>query len=427
MRRWGLVFVLFGTLLLGAEPVAAGSCTADQKAAARSALTKYQKQSAKARAAYFKTHKKGADRKKFTKQQQTKLKALRAAAACTVEVEPPLPPAPPANQPPTAVLTVSATSVTAGDALAFDASTSSDPDGRVVSYAWAFGDGGTATSASTSHTYTKAGTFTVTVTVTDDKGATATATQAIAAARPTTTVFDFHFGPGVSDADKASIQAGAQASGRVLDSLGHALMRTPVYVETDARALAADHVALYGGTVDEAVTWVQNTSAFAGLHAVFLNVAHRDWTQGAPPAERPITVAHETFHVFQNENFPAPRGASGGASGSKWLHEGSAEWWGCYSAGERGPDQRRANYVRVVKQNPSLTLAAAESQSVGTEAYGLGYIAVDRLVTQHGVQSLFTFWQLDGSGVPWRDAFVQAFGVSVDAFYADFENFRKTL
>jgi hypothetical protein len=425
MRRWGLVFVLFGALALGSEPVVAATCTPTQQAAARSALAKYQKQAAKARAAYFKTHKKRADRAKFTKQQAAKLKALRAAAACTVPVDPP-PPPPPANVAPTAVLTASATSVTVADAVTFDASKSTDPDGRIASYAWTFGDGGTATGPTASHAYAKAGTFTVTLTVTDDKGATASATQSIAAARPTTTVLELHFGPGVGDADRAAIEAGAQASARMLDSLGHALTKTPIYVESDARALATDHVALYGGNVDQALTWIQTTSAYAGLHAVFLNVGHADWGR-VPAGERPMTVAHELFHVMQNENFAAPLGAAGGADGSKWLHEGAAEWWGAYTAGARGVDQRRDNYAHIVRQNPNLTLAAAESQSVGTEAYALGYIAVDRLVAQHGVQSLFEFWRLTGSGVAFRDAFAQAFGTSLDAFYADFENYRKTL
>jgi 6-phosphogluconolactonase (cycloisomerase 2 family) len=54
----------------------------------------------------------------------------------------------------------------------FNASGSHDSDGKVVLYAWSFGDGKTArtTTASVAHTYAKTGKYTVTLTVTDDGG-----------------------------------------------------------------------------------------------------------------------------------------------------------------------------------------------------------------------------------------------------------------
>ncbi len=65
--------------------------------------------------------------------------------------------------------------------VSFDASSSYDPDGRIVSYHWDFGDGSTDTGITTSHTFmtTTIRTFTITLTVTDDADATATSTQSI--------------------------------------------------------------------------------------------------------------------------------------------------------------------------------------------------------------------------------------------------------
>ncbi|RXK46279.1 PKD domain-containing protein [Halorientalis pallida] len=80
-----------------------------------------------------------------------------------------------ANDAPTATPSVESTTTEVGVALAFDGSGSSDPDGSIESYEWAFGDGSTATGAFTTHAYTAPGEYTATLTVTDDDGATATA------------------------------------------------------------------------------------------------------------------------------------------------------------------------------------------------------------------------------------------------------------
>lgn len=63
-----------------------------------------------------------------------------------------------------------------GEALAFNASSSVDPDGSLIAYQWDFGDGGTAAGLSATHVYAASGTFTVTLTVIDDQAARATDT-----------------------------------------------------------------------------------------------------------------------------------------------------------------------------------------------------------------------------------------------------------
>ena len=46
----------------------------------------------------------------------------------------------------------------------------SDPDGRVTSYRWDFGDGATSDQMVAEHVYTEAGDFTATLVATDDRG-----------------------------------------------------------------------------------------------------------------------------------------------------------------------------------------------------------------------------------------------------------------
>ncbi|MFF1635008.1 LamG-like jellyroll fold domain-containing protein [Leifsonia sp. NPDC058248] len=70
------------------------------------------------------------------------------------------------NQAPTAAFTSTVTNLS----VAFDGSTSHDPDGNVNSYAWDFGDGSTGTGVNPTHAYGSAATYTVTLTVTDNQG-----------------------------------------------------------------------------------------------------------------------------------------------------------------------------------------------------------------------------------------------------------------
>jgi PKD repeat protein len=72
------------------------------------------------------------------------------------------------------------------DALScsFDASASSDGDGSVANYAWAFGDGGTAAGVAADLEFADAGSYTVTLTVQDDEGATASGSKSVTVSLP---------------------------------------------------------------------------------------------------------------------------------------------------------------------------------------------------------------------------------------------------
>ena len=85
----------------------------------------------------------------------------------------------PVNQPPTAVAAATPTSGTAPLTVVFSAAGSSDPDGSIASYQWAFGDGTTGSGPNPSKVYSTAGSFTATLTVTDNQGATGTATVGV--------------------------------------------------------------------------------------------------------------------------------------------------------------------------------------------------------------------------------------------------------
>jgi PKD repeat protein len=63
--------------------------------------------------------------------------------------------------------------------VSFDGSSSSDPDGSIVAYAWNFGDGASASGATANHSYSAPGSYLARLTVTDNQGATSSATTTI--------------------------------------------------------------------------------------------------------------------------------------------------------------------------------------------------------------------------------------------------------
>jgi len=75
---------------------------------------------------------------------------------------------PPPNQLPVARFTTSPSNGEAPLTVRFDASSSSDPDGRIVSYAWTFDDGSSGSGRVVDHTFDDPGTYSVTLRVVDD-------------------------------------------------------------------------------------------------------------------------------------------------------------------------------------------------------------------------------------------------------------------
>jgi PKD repeat protein len=71
------------------------------------------------------------------------------------------------NEPPVAGFVLGAV----GPAAMLDASSSADPDGRVVSFRWDFGDGTVGTGVAPLHLFPGPGSYDVVLTVTDDDGA----------------------------------------------------------------------------------------------------------------------------------------------------------------------------------------------------------------------------------------------------------------
>ncbi|HNQ25921.1 MAG TPA: PKD domain-containing protein [Methanoregulaceae archaeon] len=88
------------------------------------------------------------------------------------------------NEPPVAVIGISAKSGSVPFMVTFDGSRSFDPDGTALTYSWDFGDGTTGTSKTTSHTYEEEGTYDISLVVTDMHGASGRAEETVIAESP---------------------------------------------------------------------------------------------------------------------------------------------------------------------------------------------------------------------------------------------------
>jgi hypothetical protein len=144
-----------------------------------------------------------------------------------------------------------------GQAVAFDAGASSDPDGTIESYSWDFGDGSNYTETAsdapdgafdgqTTHLYSDNGTFAATLTVTDDDGASDSDTTAIAVANvaPSVNAGEDH---SISLGDSLTIVATFDDPGRVLSESYSATIDwgdgdvTAGVVDVDAGTVTANH------------------------------------------------------------------------------------------------------------------------------------------------------------------------------------------
>ncbi|MCW3131937.1 MAG: right-handed parallel beta-helix repeat-containing protein [Candidatus Methanospirare jalkutatii] len=85
----------------------------------------------------------------------------------------------PENKPPIASFTYKPENPFINQTITFDASSSYDPDGAIVSYDWDFDDGNTATGKIVTHAYSSAGEYTVTLTVTDNSSLTNSTTRKV--------------------------------------------------------------------------------------------------------------------------------------------------------------------------------------------------------------------------------------------------------
>jgi hypothetical protein len=357
-RQLVLVLLLCagGITATGFSSVDRSSCSSAEKAQRTQVAAAFAKQMPTARAAYFKSHKRATDRKRFVTSQQAKLTLLRSAAACVVP--------PPATTPTTPT------------------------------------------------------------------------------APPVATQQTFVFDAGISAAAQSEIRGDVDFALRdEARLLGTELTAVSVFTSTSPDWLADQECRFFGHDNDPCrqstgQRWASGgTTAVAGTGGVLLYWAHPSWQAGAGESQK--IIAHELFHVFQNQldklgarNQVTPPNQVR-ASGPVWLEEGAAEMIGYRVASDRGltsyPSVLAGQITRSKQVSQALNATQTYDEFNIPYAYSLAHVAADHLVglAPGGVSALTTYYNALGGGTDWPTAFQSAFGLGVDAYYANFAAYRS--
>ena len=145
----------------------------------------------------------------------------------------------------------------------------------------------------------------------------------------------------------------------------------------------------------------------------------------------PRISAHEYVHIYQFQNGCGNVGSDVPIA-SKWFIEGEAEWLSYKVMQEVWLPSfsiERLN-IPMAKQAPgSLKFLEKEESITSSDVlfdYALFTMAIDYLMKDRDIKTLDDFCANIGKGQDLPTAFQNAFGISLDKFYQDFEAYRKT-
>lgn len=144
---------------------------------------------------------------------------------------------------------------------------------------------------------------------------------------------------------------------------------------------------------------------------------------------RPKIPAHEYVHVYQFQN-GCGNVASNTNIAPKWFIEGEAEWLSIKVLREAGwLPQQFSTYdieVRPSRQISGELKSFITPEQASVDKYPLFALAIDYLMKSRDIKTLDNFCENIGNGQNAQTAFQNAFGISLDKFYEDFESYRKT-
>ncbi len=252
-----------------------------------------------------------------------------------------------------------------------------------------------------------------------------------------TLVFDAGISTAAQDEIRADVDFALRDEARLL---GTQLTSVSVFTSTSPDWLADQECRFFGHDNDACrqgsrARWASGgTTALAGVGGVLLYWAHPSWQAGAGETQK--IIAHELFHVFErqldklgarDEVTPSNQVR---ASGPVWLDEGAAEMIGYHVSSDRGLTSYPSVLATQINRSKQVSQSLSATQTYDDfnipYSYSFAHVAADHLVglAPGGLSALTAYYNALGNGTDWASAFQSAFGLSVDAYYANFAAYR---
>lgn len=172
----------------------------------------------------------------------------------------------------------------------------------------------------------------------------------------------------------------------------------------------------------------QPSIAYAVDHRFWIEGASREGATWYPWTQK--TGVHEYGHIWQTSAGCRINYHTSPPDMPLWLVEGGIEWLAFEAAIRDRLISRAWAFWYVARENtdPSNTPPSLRdlerSSSLSSWAYQYGAFASSYLLESRGLASYGRFCNEMRTGSTWQTAFLRTFGVSVDQFYADFEQWR---
>lgn len=153
-----------------------------------------------------------------------------------------------------------------------------------------------------------------------------------------------------------------------------------------------------------------------------------------PPAGHMAIIPHELFHNIQDslDKGPASQTYPPGNELYRpvWLTEGSANYMGFAITDYLGHKDYWGNHFvapSTVALDEDFVLARYEVSDGSNDPYSYGQLATEYIIASVGVEPLMNVWKLSGEGLSFEESFEQAIGISVEEFYAAYDEMISSM
>jgi hypothetical protein len=244
------------------------------------------------------------------------------------------------------------------------------------------------------------------------------------------------FGPELSSEQQSAVQRGLDAAARHYRSaLGRELPPFSVWAHADLESMIRTYASTRPTSLEESRRlWTGGQVGHALPRKLWLGPGWFLQLSGGGYGSRLKIAAHEAFHLLQYEVAPENLWFGGiddvRPLGPWWLLEGAPEYFGSLAIVEEGVFSLTNVYgqwEQTARSSPATlrSLETFRGQLNTPGAYDIYALAVRQLVRDRDPKLVMTYFEAVGRGASWPNAFLAAFGRTVDAFYAEFESYRR--